>query len=334
MKIFNCPICGCECNLLLSGLYDERHGAPGKYDLHKCNSCDFIFTTPRIAPEIIGEFYKKYYPHSKINAEDIVNKQERPSIINRYFKGNRLFPFREIKEDQSVLDVGCGCGKNIYNLSNSLRINACGIEPDPSAVETAQKLGLNVKRGFLGDRPFGQKKFDYIIASQVFEHIPDPWSFLTSAYEQIEDKGTLFLSFPNIDSINRKLFGRKWINWHIPYHQNFFSEKSIKYLAEQTGFVIFRSYTVTPCVWYRMQIRTLFTRIKEGQVNPIWQPLKSIVASDNGDIPHPKNITFVIKIIIRKIIWFTVDIIGTPFYRMVDLLGQGDAIVYQLKKKI
>jgi hypothetical protein len=58
------------------------------------------------------------------------------------------------------------------------------------------------------------------------------------------------------------------------------------------------------------------------------------VDSDNGDIPHPKNITFVIKIIIRKIIWFTVDIIGIPFYRMVDLLGQGDAIVYQLKKKI
>jgi len=49
------------------------------------------------------------------------------------------------------------------------------------------------------------KKFDFVIAAEVIEHIFDTDKFLNNIYAVFKKSGEIVLSTPNIDSLPRRL---------------------------------------------------------------------------------------------------------------------------------
>jgi SAM-dependent methyltransferase len=286
-------------------LCDDRYGAPGTFTIFRCNSCGLGRTYPTLGRKEIGEFYKKYYPLSSLTATQVKRSVIMWPKCIMWLMGVNNAAHRNIKPGTEVLDIGSGTGESLLEIKK-YGAHAYGVEPDPNAQKIAKVLNLKVCKGFISDNPFPTSKFDFVTASQVFEHEPDPENFLISARRKMKENGKIILSFPNPDSFYRKIFGKNWLNWHVPYHINFFTKKSLVTLTNKTKLRIVNLRTITPNIWSVYQIERLFEKIQEGEKSKLW------TRRDGG--------------LFTKIITALLLVFITPINRIIDLFGLGDSL--------
>lgn len=265
-----CKICGGKTKTWYKSLFDDRHGYPGNFDVLKCAVCGFGQTKPQINKRRIMSLYKEYYPRQKVNLNKIkLENYKTPPKFKLWRKGLLNSCHFLVKRGSDVLDVGSGLGFSLLFLKN-MGCDASGIDPDENAKKVAKKFKLNFHLGFIEDKPFGNKKFDSIIANQVIEHTNNPISFLKFCKQRLKPDGEIILSLPNTDSLGRQLFGENWLHWHIPYHLNHFNKNSIKYLTKKADLKIMSIKTVTPNMWTNLQIKRLLTKPQVGQRDSFW----------------------------------------------------------------
>jgi len=56
-----CYLCGHDCQPALAGLYDDRFGIPGDYDILRCRCCSLEQIWPRPSAEKLEELYERNY---------------------------------------------------------------------------------------------------------------------------------------------------------------------------------------------------------------------------------------------------------------------------------
>src|SRR5574341_1087122 len=77
----------------------------------------------------------------------------------------------------------------------------------------------------------------------------------------LKPSGQLWISCPNSNSWLRTLFGRFWINWHVPFHIVHFSRGSLQRLLHEAGFEVVIIRQETPSLWVAHSIiARLFAR--------------------------------------------------------------------------
>lgn len=265
-----CKICGGKLSDWYQKLFDDRHGYPGEFDVKKCLICGFGQTSPQISANKIADIYSKYYPWkntdtSKVKKQDFIM----PGKFKIWRKGLYINGQYHVKPKTKVLDVGCGLGYSLLELE-SIGCKAYGVDPDKNALKVSKKFGLNFKVGFIEDNPFPTEKFDYIIANQVLEHTNNPTKFLKMISKRLKDNGQIILSFPNVNSLTRIIFKNNWLHWHIPYHLNFFTKKSINLMAKKLNLKVVKLKTETPNMWSNLQIRRIFQKPIIGTRDMFW----------------------------------------------------------------
>ncbi len=94
---------------------------------------------------------------------------KKPDFSNYY--PNLYFDFinYQIKDFDTVLDIGCGIGKKLLDFK-LLGKKTYGIEPSGIFKIVHSEVGLNTKKGFIKDVEF---KYDLVILTHVFEHLYD-----------------------------------------------------------------------------------------------------------------------------------------------------------------
>jgi SAM-dependent methyltransferase len=96
-----------------------------------------------------------------------------------------------------VLDLGCATGA----LGAGLRergAEVVGVERDPALASAAGRRLDRVVAGDAADLPGDLGRFDCIVAADVLEHLPDPWTALRDAVRLLEPGGTVVVSLPNV----------------------------------------------------------------------------------------------------------------------------------------
>jgi len=157
----------------------------------------------------------------------------------------------DVKPLDFVLDLGCGNGRDLIELSNQNFDNFLGIDISPEMISEAKKelvlRKIDAKKVQVGSATnlyFPDNTFDKIIASEVIEHIPDYGKAITEMRRVLKNNGYLIITTPNRNSwygidnfvyrLVLKVFNRE--NKH-PYDEwKNFSE--LKKLLESTGFKI------------------------------------------------------------------------------------------------
>lgn len=120
----------------------------------------------------------------------------------------------------AVLDLGCGTGKDIFNLGIHSEGKAifCGIDISPAAISHAKKVAHNMKyKGiefFVGDvvdknswpKKLRDMKFDIIMSSEVLEHLEHHEPFIKTISSSLAEGGCLILSSPNKKYFLKKIY--------------------------------------------------------------------------------------------------------------------------------
>ncbi|MBZ0296266.1 MAG: methionine biosynthesis protein MetW [Anaerolineae bacterium] len=152
-----------------------------------------------------------------------------------------------------VLDLGVGDGALLQYMIEHRQIQGYGLDVSPKAVEFCRAQGLAVDLADI-NRPitdFISQPYDYIILSEIIEHLPDPESLLNSL-RPLATKG-IIVSIPNTGFYQhrlRLLFGKFPLQWVVTpgEHLRFWTRTDFRWWARQLDFDIAREvpYEGTP----------------------------------------------------------------------------------------
>ena len=95
-----------------------------------------------------------------------------------------------IKQDDVVLDFGCGGGFLLKNINCKKRI---GVEINPAAAETAKKNGIEIYNSVV-DIP--DEYVDVIISNNALEHTLQPLDELKALRSKLKDGGKIIFVVP------------------------------------------------------------------------------------------------------------------------------------------
>lgn len=148
-----------------------------------------------------------------------------------------------IEPGSRVLDLGVGDGALLQYLIEQRGIIASGLDVSPKAVDFCRQHGLDVTLADI-NRPvasFIDAPVDYIILSEIIEHLPDPESLLQSLRPFA--RRALIVSIPNTGFYQhrlRLLLGRFPLQWVVTpgEHLRFWTRADFHWWARQIGFEI------------------------------------------------------------------------------------------------
>lgn len=105
----------------------------------------------------------------------------------------------------TILDIGCGQGEIGHGLM-SLGFNVFGIDASSACVEKSLQKGIHAVEGNVEHRlPYPAKKFDFVFAGEIIEHVFDTKKFLSEIYRVLKPQGTAIITTPNLAHLPDRL---------------------------------------------------------------------------------------------------------------------------------
>jgi SAM-dependent methyltransferase len=322
----NCPICaGDEIELKHENIFDDRYGCPMLVSVHSCKSCTHHFIWPRMEPESIAPLYETYYGRSETEPKSVETgayKSVKTSSFSRWLFGTNNLGQYLAPDRSKLLDIGSGDCQNLFE-ANLLGHTSSGFDVDSNSQKIGDALKLNVRSGLAPKKVFRENEFDWIQLNQVIEHYIDPVEEMKEIVSLLKPGGRVFIATPNSGSIYRAVFGRKWINWHVPFHQHHFSMNSVKGCLERSGLTVEFVSTVTPLVWSQIQIRSLFVKVAPGQPSDLWDSMSATKKSFSASNSLQKTMLRKLVTLLR----FGASGVLVVIARISDQLRLGDSLV-------
>jgi SAM-dependent methyltransferase len=137
-------------------------------------------------------------------------------------------------KDWRILDVGCGRGKLLLELSTLGYKNLTGTDPFVES-DLDYGDGVQVKKCFLTDLARAARtSWDLIMFHHSLEHIPDQLETLQAAARLLAPKGICVIRLPVIGHAWAE-YGTNWVQLDPPRHFFLHTEKSMGLLAQRAG---------------------------------------------------------------------------------------------------
>lgn len=124
-----------------------------------------------------------------------------------WFVGRRRLFARELTRagltsDKYVLDVGTGTGANLRMLRDLHVSNVTGLDSNERAIQYCQSKGLgHIIKGDICAMPFDDRSFDFVIATDVIEHVESDAIALSELVRVLKDRGAALIAVPAFPSL-------------------------------------------------------------------------------------------------------------------------------------
>ncbi|HMG46762.1 MAG TPA: class I SAM-dependent methyltransferase [Allosphingosinicella sp.] len=191
--------CPC-CHSTGATYWSEERG----YVVVRCDACRFLYVNPRPRMTSIERSVRS---GEHLVAGRRINARARriPRKVNIYKKSlTSLFADRvKSREPLEWVDVGAGYGEIMEAVGQiaPARSRVMGVEPMTHKADVARGLGLEVINGFLEP---GRFQADVISAVNIFSHIPDFHSLLTTISSNLKASGEVFIETGNLADLDHR----------------------------------------------------------------------------------------------------------------------------------
>jgi SAM-dependent methyltransferase len=212
-----CPACGeGKPNYLF-----QKQG----FSYHRCSGCSHIYVSPRIrgwlqaeiAADFDGLWADPYLEYQRTTAAAICKR------LYTLAPGPRL------------LDIGFGRGY-VLHAARAYGFETFGMDSSETSVRSLEpQFGNHVFQGTLGDHPIPSGPFDAIVMSHVLEHLSDPLASLREVRDTMTPGAILYIAVPDMDSMQFRIFGKKWDVISPLVHFQYFTSRSLEKLLDRCG---------------------------------------------------------------------------------------------------
>lgn len=299
-----CILCDGPLEKRLDNLFDTRFGIEGRFEVRRCLNCDLEQLFPVPTPAKLKSLYESHYNFGGETGTLYTRWRERFlfSFVSRLWArvdGDISFHLRH--GSGRLLDIGCNEGRGLRLYARN-GFQVTGLELSETAAAVARKTGFAVHTSLL-DEFSPATLYDVAVLSNVLEHSLNPREMLREVHRILASGGHVWISTPNSRSWLRSVFGRFWINWHVPFHIAYFSPNSLRNVLAVAGYENIEIRQATPALWVAQSFIARFFA-KEGRRNH-----------------HLRNpfLTFLLMVLVRTILF--------PALWIGNRRGRGDCLL-------
>jgi SAM-dependent methyltransferase len=214
-----CPAC--------HGPDTEPAGEKYGHRLHRCSACRALFVHPLPSVEDASRVYVDAYAEPAPVPEVVVRS------LRALVDGAASF-----RREGRWLDVGFGDGA-LLDVIASRGWTGFGTEVARPSLERAAARGFTVGDD-LESPSFPAGGFDVVSMVEVVEHVPAVEPFLAGAFRLLRPGGMLYVSTPNVRSLNARVLGPDWTVVSPPDHLVLFSAGALRRRLARAGFEVRR----------------------------------------------------------------------------------------------
>lgn len=184
------------------------------------------------------------------NSKTIHENYHRLTTSQKKVIGNNNFTYfpllrvinKHLKKGSNILDIGCGAGTLVFYFANN-GYDVHGIDLSKKAInkcrETKKILHADTATfetvDFPSETPSG--KYDFILLTEVIEHIPNDKEAIVKISKLLRNKGLLFLTTPSNKAPLHRLGLTKNFDKAVG-HERRYSLKELNHLLKNNGFEI------------------------------------------------------------------------------------------------
>lgn len=204
--------------------------------VEECADCGMMRLNPQPTDEVLAEIYSKNY---FLMGEDKQGLAHFSMLKSKTAEGyiEQLESYIGKPLTGSLLEIGCGQGDFLLCAAQrGLQVD--GLEYSPHAAASAQSKidGYGqVICGELQQLLASEKRYDFIVAADVIEHVREPQQFLTTIYTLLNKNGVIMLVVPSTDSLTARLMRNKWVEFKLE-HLWYFSQSTLRRLLYSQSF--------------------------------------------------------------------------------------------------
>lgn len=198
-----------------------------KYEipLFHCTNCSHGYIENLLTDDFYEEFTVAMDDKAEEHQKDTRNIRF-DTIITQLLAVNK-------SDNESILEIGSGRGY-LLNRASKLYKYALGVEPSKVEAKIAQNMGLNIIVDYFGEHNAIKQKFSSFVSTMVFEHLPDPKSSISYAFNLLKEGGSGIIQVPNA----QRTFQNKIYFDVYPQHLHYYTPLSLAKLATDAGFEI------------------------------------------------------------------------------------------------
>lgn len=213
---------------------------PDKFRIYHCTSCKAGFSLPRTDTSSIYNIiynnaervpgYSRYMSYAGIVKEISDPFGYLAATFEAYWGVKEILSQNKLTgKDIKILEVGSGLGYLTYSLVKA-GYDARGLDISESAVK--QAAGRFGDYYICGDvrqlANSGPMRYDYVISTEVIEHIDDPAGFMGAILSLLKPGGKAIITTPGKSAYPEDII---WASDLPPVHLWWFSEEAIRYIA-------------------------------------------------------------------------------------------------------
>jgi SAM-dependent methyltransferase len=269
-KSRSCPVCSASSDK--AKLYIEKNINPAKlsgfsfasrkepeymcHQLVQCTNCGLVYADQPPGEDELAQAY---------HVADYDSSEEANDAAASYIRAIRP-TLGLLARRQSALEIGTGTGIFLECLSREGFTKLVGVEPSSAAIAAAPEYRrVWIREGMFDEKDFAPGSFDLICCFMTMEHVRDPSIIAHSALRLLRPGGAFVTVTHDYRSPANRLLGNRSPIIDIE-HMQLFSNRSVRYLFESTGYVdvTVKAFVNTYSLRYWMRLAPLPRRIKSA----------------------------------------------------------------------
>ena len=237
----HCPLCQSDHNhinpVTPHVFGSESHGRA----FYSCDNCEVIFQHPNLTDNELAKFYSdefESFMNIRSGTSNIWSSAHNHSTTNSHHYERRLPFFQHLFNSNScILEYGCSSGFMLYPLMQQ-GCEVHGVEPSGLFSKYSSTNGIHIHDHNHPPLDNYENYFDLILHFFVFEHILDPFDFLSKQFNLLKPGGSILFEVPSSSDALYRLydipeFERFYFSVAHPWYYNY---SSLSYVLDKLKF--------------------------------------------------------------------------------------------------